>query len=112
MNKSFVSRTIASYRDTESVASRPKSEQKKKTVTTPEVIRKVKAKFDRNPRRSGRKIARELNIVPERRQYILTNELGLKPLKFQKVQELIDEQKKGRLETASSYFACTKVVSY
>lgn len=99
VNKSFVSRTIARYRDTGSVASRPKS-GRKKTVTTPEMIRKVKARFDRNPRRSGRKIARELNISRERIQHILKNELGLKPLKFQKVQELTDAQKKVRLERA------------
>ena len=49
------------------------------------MIRKVKATFDRNPRLCGRKIARELNISRERMQHILKNELGLKPLKFQKV---------------------------
>lgn len=64
------------------------------------MIRKVKARIDRNPRRSGRKIARELNISRERMQHILKNELGLKPLKFQKVQELTDAQKKVRLERA------------
>ena len=66
----------------------------KKTVTTPEMIRKVKARFDRNPRRSGRKIARELNILRERMQHILKNEIGLKPLKLQNVQELTDRKKK------------------
>ena len=64
------------------------------------MICKVKARFDRNPRRSGRKIARELNISRERMQHILKNELRLKPLKFQKVQELPDGQKKVRLERA------------
>ena len=48
----------------------------------PEIIRKVKARFDRNPRRSGRKIAHEQNI----------SQLELKPLKFQKVQELMDKK--------------------
>ena len=33
-------------------------------------------------------------------QHILKNELGIKPLKFQKVQELNDGQKKVRLERA------------
>ena len=41
------------------------------------MIRKVKARFDRNPRRIGRKIARELKISRERMQHILKNELGL-----------------------------------
>ena len=64
------------------------------------MIRKVRARFDRYSCRSGRKIARELNILRERMQHILKNELGLKPLKFQKVQELTDGQKKVRLERA------------
>ena len=69
VNKSFVSRAIARYRDTGSVASCSKSERKKR-VTTSAVIRNVKARFDRNPRRSGRKIVRELNILRERMQHI------------------------------------------
>ena len=48
-----------------------------KTVATPEMIRKVKARFDRNPRRSGRKITRELNISREQMQHILKNKLEL-----------------------------------
>ena len=58
------------------------------------MIRKVKARFVRNPRRSDRKIAHELNISRERMQHVLKNELGLKSLKFQKVQKLTDGQKK------------------
>ena len=65
----------------------------KKSAATSEKIRKLKARFDRKPRRSGRKIARALNISRERMQHILKNKLGLNPLKFQKVQELTDRQK-------------------
>ena len=86
VNKSFISCTIARYHDTDYVASRPKSGQKQ-TVTTTEMVRKVKARFDRNSCHSGRKIARELNIIlRERLQHILKNELELKPLEFQKMQ--------------------------
>ena len=42
VNKSLVSRTIARYRDTGSVSSA-------------EMVRKVKKRLDRNPRRSGQK---------------------------------------------------------
>ena len=62
----------------------------KKMVKTPEMIRKVKARYDQNSPSSGRKIAHELNILREQMQHILKNEFGLKPLKFQKVQELTD----------------------
>ena len=34
----------------------------KKPATTPEMVRKVKARLERNPRRSGRKMAKELKI--------------------------------------------------
>ena len=71
----------------------------------------MKARFDRNPRRSGSKIARELNILQELMQHILKNELGLKPLKFQKVQELADGQKRLDWQEPRSYFAFTKVAS-
>ena len=57
------------------------------------MIRKVKARFDRNPCHSGKQTACELNILQERMQHILKHELGLKPLKFQKVRELTDGQK-------------------
>ena len=60
--------------------------------------RKGKARCDRNPCRSGRKIDRELNIPRERMQHKLKNELRLKTLKLQKVQELIDGQKNVRLK--------------
>ena len=92
VNKSFVSRTIACYRVTSSVASRSKSERKKRKII-PEMIRKVKTRFDRNPRRIGRKIARELNVTREQMQQIFKNLLELKPLKFQIEQELIDGKK-------------------
>ena len=75
-----------------SVARSPGSGPKKKTVTTPAMIRKVQKRIERNPRRSGRKMARELNISQRSMQRMLKDELGLKPLKFQKAQDLNDKQ--------------------
>ena len=68
------------------------------------MIRKVKASFDRTPCRSGRKIARVLNISRERMQYMFKEELGIKLLKFQKVKELTDGQIKVKLERAKELF--------
>ena len=62
VNYSFVSRTTSHYRQCYSTSKK----WTKETVTTPVVIRKVKARFDQNPRHSGRKIAHELNISQER----------------------------------------------
>ena len=61
MNKSFVSRTNARYRDTGSVARRQGSGRKKQQHQQ-KWFEKVKKQLDRNPRRNGRKMARELNI--------------------------------------------------
>ena len=63
--------------------------------------RKVKKRLDRNPRRTGRKMAPELNISQYATRQILKNELGVKPLKIQKVQYLTEAQKKVRLLRAS-----------
>ena len=52
VSKSFVSCNIARYRDTGSVASHPPKSGRKKAITIPEIIRKVKTRFDRNPCRN------------------------------------------------------------
>ena len=66
----------------------------KETATSAEMVRKVKKRLDRNPRRSGQKMARELNLLQYAIQQILKNEVEVKPLKIQKVQDLTDAQKK------------------
>ena len=93
VNKSSVSRTIARYRDTGSVARRQES-GRNKTVTSADMVRKVKKRLDRNPRRSDRKMACELNISQYAIRQILKKELGVKPLEIQKVQHLTAAQKK------------------
>ena len=95
VNKFFVSRTMAYYSDTDRVPSCPKSGRKKKNGN--------------NTRNDSKSAA---HISGERMQHILKNKLGLKRLKFQKAQELIDGQKKLDLKEPRSYFTCTKVASY
>ena len=80
VNKSFVSRTIACYSDTGSVARRLGS-GRKKIATSAEMVGKVKKRFDQNPRRSGRKMACEFYISQYSIRQILKNEFGVKPLK-------------------------------
>ena len=58
------------------------------------MVRKVKKRLDRNPRSSGRKMARELNISKYANRQILKNELGVQPFKIQKVPDLTEAQKK------------------
>lgn len=98
VNKVFVYRTIKRYNDTGSIAKRHGG--KKKTATSPEMVSKVHKRIARNQVRSGRKMARELNISHQSMQRILRNELGLRPYKFQKMHDLTDKQKKVRLQRA------------
>ena len=86
VNKSFVSRTIARYRDTGSVARRQGKGQKK-TTTSAEIVRKVQKRLDRNTLRNGRKMVRKLNISQYSIRQIWKYELVVKPLKFQKVED-------------------------
>lgn len=99
VNKIFVYRTITRYNDTGSIAKRHGGGPKK-TATTQENIRNVKARIERNPRRSGRKMAAELKISQRSIRRILQNELKVKSYKFQKVHEITDEQKKVRVQKA------------
>ena len=72
----------------------------KKTATSAEMVRKVKKRLDRNPRRIDRKMPRGLNISQYTIRQILKNELGVKSLKIQKVLDLAEAQKKVRLVRA------------
>lgn len=99
VNKMFVYRTINRYNDTGSIAKRHGGGHKK-TATSPEMIRKVKARLERNPRRSGNQMAKELKISQSSMQRLLKNELKVKPYKFQKGHNLTPQQKKVRLERA------------
>lgn len=93
VNRMFVHRTIKRYNDTGSIAKRHGGGPKR-TATSPEMIRKVKKRIERNPRRSGSQMARELNISLERMQHILKNKLKVKPYKMVKGQELTPAKKK------------------
>ena len=72
------------------------------------MVRKVKKRLDRNPRRSGRKMARQLNISQYTNRQILKNELGVKAFKIQKVQDLTKVQKKVRLVRAKELLRWTE----
>ena len=76
-----------------------------KTVTTPAMTWKVKTRFDRNPRYWGRKI-----LVSWTYRENGCNKYW--KMKFRKVQELTDGQKKLYWKEPRSYFAYTKVDSY
>ncbi|CAK9825624.1 Transposable element Tc3 transposase [Anthophora retusa] len=99
VNKMFAYRTINRYNDTGSVKKRYGG-GRKKTATNTEMVRKVKKRIERNPKRSANKMAKELNVSRWSIQQILKNELLLKPYKIQKVHDLNATQMKLRLDKA------------
>lgn len=99
VNKMFVYRTITRYNDTGSIAKRHGGGYPK-TATSREMVRKVKARIQRNPRQSATKLAKSLNVSDSSIRRILKNELQLKPYKIQKVQGLTPAQKAIRLQRA------------
>ncbi|XP_015440317.1 PREDICTED: uncharacterized protein LOC107195062 [Dufourea novaeangliae] len=99
VNKMFAHRTINRYNDTGSVKKRYGG-GRKKTATNAEIVRKVKKRIERNPKRSANKMAKELNVSRWSIQQILKTELQLKPYKIQKVHDLNAAQMKVRLDRA------------
>lgn len=108
VNKMFVYRTIKRYNDTGSIAKRYGGGPKK-TATSPGMVRKVKMRLERNPRRSGRQMAKELKISQDSIRRILKNELKVKPYKFQKAYDLTP---KFASKEQNSCCACTRMVNF
>lgn len=111
VNKMFVYRTITRYNGTGSVYPRD-GVGWKKTARSPEMVRKVKASLEQNPRRSGNQMAKELKISQRSNRRILQNELKVKPYKFQKAHNLTPMQKKLESKEQRSCYACTNVANF
>lgn len=99
VNKVFVYRTITRYNDTGSIAKRNNGGPRR-SATSPEMVRKVKKRIQRNPKQSAEKMAKDLKVSAASVRRMLKIDLQLKPYKIQKVQDLKTEQKKVRLERA------------
>lgn len=99
VHKSFVYRVIKRYIDTGSVDKRSNGGPKR-SARSPEMVKKVHWRIQRNPRQSANKMAVSLKISRRSIQRILKTDLQLKPLKIHKVQDLTPAQKKVRLQRA------------
>ena len=64
------------------------------------MVQKVKARLERDPRRSGKQMAKELKISQSSMQRLLKKELKVKPYKFQKAHDLTAQQKTVRFKRA------------
>lgn len=80
INKTFVSRTIKRYKKTGGVTDKPRS-GRPKSVTTKEMVRKVRERIRRNPCQSANKMATDMGASLGSISRILRKDLGLMPHK-------------------------------
>ncbi|KAI6651345.1 hypothetical protein LOD99_5311 [Oopsacas minuta] len=100
-NKMFVSRTIFRFLETGSIQDRSRK-GRKRTVRTSTLRKNVKRRISRNPGRSMRKLAKEINVARESMRLMVRNELAMSSYKFQKKQLLSVKNKKERLDRCQS----------
>ncbi|KAI6654409.1 Transposase [Oopsacas minuta] len=83
----LIYRTIKRYKDTGNLSDKPRSDRPR-PVRTPALKNKVRCRISRNPRRSIRKMARELSVNHETMRKLVVEDLGLKSFKRKKVYHL------------------------
>lgn len=88
----------------ETLEDRPRS-GRKVTVTTPRLKKIVKKRIDRNPRKSIRKLAKELKTSVTSMHRLVRDKLKLIPYKLQKKQALSDAQTIKRLARCKGLLA-------
>lgn len=97
----LIHRTIKRYKETNSVEKRYGG-GRRRSVTTPENIKKLAECLRRNPRRSARKLARDIGISNASLRRILKRDLQVKAYKIQKVHGLSEKQRQVRLERSAA----------
>src|SRR5271170_5434138 len=91
VSKQLISKTIKRWRETSSIADRPRS-GRPRTARTRNLVQRVRHRIRRNPRRSQRKLAPALDTSRSTVQRILKVDLGLKAYKRRKVHGLSTAQ--------------------
>ncbi|XP_065671865.1 uncharacterized protein LOC136089723 [Hydra vulgaris] len=92
-----VYRTIQRLRETGGVEDRERS-GRPRTVRTPDRIKRIREKIQRNPERLTRKLAQEEGVPRESMRELLKLALGLKPYRKHNVYGLTANQKLTRLQ--------------
>src|SRR5690348_2744990 len=77
VSRQFISYTIKRWRETGSIADKPRS-GRPRTASTRNTVRKIRFRIRRNPRRSQRKLAAALGTSHSTVRRIIRNDLGLK----------------------------------
>jgi hypothetical protein len=97
----FIYRTIKRYQETHTIEDRGRS-GRPRTATAPRVVKTVALRIRRNPRRSMRKMAREIHISEGSMRTIVKKYLHMKSLKRKHAQFLTARAKQLRLERSKA----------
>ena len=97
INRMFIKRTLGRFLETYSIDDRPRS-GRMSSVTTKKLIKSVRERIRRNPRRSLRKMAIEMGVGRETMRKVAKDKLGIKCYKLQKVAGISEAQKEKRVK--------------
>lgn len=104
VNRKLVYRTIKRYKETGSSKIQPKV-GRKRTVRSPELIKRVRERVRRNPGQSMNKMAKDLQISQRSIRRIVKEDLHMKAYKKQKIHGLSMAQKQARLQKCKNILA-------
>jgi len=93
----FVRRWLKRLAEDPSITDRSRS-GRPRSVRTPQLIKRIKKRFARNPKRSIRNEAKLLKMNRESVRLVVRDDLGLHPYKLRKCGKLSDLQKSKRVE--------------
>ena len=96
-----VSNIIKRFQNSQEFSDKPRS-GRPRSARSRKNIKAIKERIQRDPRRSMRKMARDLKIDERSVRNIVKKDLKLKPIKFQSAHVLTDAMKKQRLEKCRS----------
>ncbi|KAI6658361.1 MhmaT1 transposase [Oopsacas minuta] len=94
--RKFVYRTILRYKQTGGVKDNARS-GRPSSVTTPRLAKRVRERIRRNPRRSMRKMAVDLQVSRHSIQNVVNTKMGMYSFKRKKVHHLTDQVKQKRM---------------
>ena len=99
--KMFISRTLKRYAETGGIADKQRP-GRQRTVRTAAMRKNVIRRIKRNPARSMRKLAKQMNTSRESLRRLVHNDLGMKSYKLHKHQLLTAQTKQKRLERSKA----------
>lgn len=107
LHHSLVYRTVLRFHRFGTSSDRPRT-GRKVTVTTPTVIKAVRERIRRNPERSMRWMAKELDISEKSMRRIVKGKLNMTPYRIQKGAFLTDKNKTLRMQKSRKLLQATR----